>query len=52
MIDEFERKAALYPLRTRSLQRVLVSAAGVQAALLRRPYFDRIITLEDLAEGG
>lgn len=49
ILPECETKAAIYPLGRRSLQRVLVSAAGANEALQRSGYFDRIIDLKQLA---
>ena len=48
VIAEFEHKIKLYPLRKKSLQKVLVSARGIDRALLSRGYFDKVIVLEDL----
>ncbi|OGT53585.1 MAG: hypothetical protein A3F17_00180 [Gammaproteobacteria bacterium RIFCSPHIGHO2_12_FULL_41_15] len=49
IIDEVERKLALFPnKKKKTIQRVLISIDGVENALISDPYFDRIITIEDL----
>ncbi len=50
IISEFEAKLKLYPLGKKSLQRILVSAAGGDKSLNSRMYFDKIITLPELFE--
>lgn len=50
-IEEVERKIQSLPLsKSRSIQKVLISASGVTQGLLRRAYFDRILSLKDLLE--
>lgn len=50
-IEEVERKIQSLPLsKSRSIQKVLISASGVTQGLLRRAYFDRILSLNDLLE--
>ncbi len=48
VIDEFEKKLELLPnLEKKTIQKVLITNRGVDAALHRRAYFDVILTLED-----
>lgn len=48
VIDEFEKKLALLPRSNKTIERVLITAAGPTEALINRGYFDRIITLGEL----
>ncbi len=49
VVTEFERKLALFLLsKTRTLHKVLIAPEGADSAVLRRGYFDQVITLNDL----
>ena len=49
VIEEFEKKLSHIPdLKSKTIEKVLISASGGTDALLGRAYFDRIITLEDI----
>jgi len=49
VIEEFEEKLHLFPKDPgKTIEKVLISAAGASNALHQRAYFDRIITLEEL----
>lgn len=49
VIEEFEKKIDLFPnQKKKTLQKVLVTTEGASDALIRRHYFDHIITLDDL----
>lgn len=49
VIEEFEKKLSLFPNHgKKSIQRVLISAAGAGRSLLNNGYMDRIITLDDM----
>lgn len=49
VIDEFENQMNLFARpENKTIERVLISAAGVTDALLSRAYFDKVITLEDI----
>ena len=49
VIEEFENKLALYPNpKNKTIQKVLITSEGEEAALTDRGYFDRIITLADM----
>ena len=49
VIEEFEKKLYQLPdLKSKTIEKVLISASGATDALLARAYFDRIITLEDI----
>lgn len=51
VIDEFEKKLKAMPQRkSKTIEKVLISAEGATESLLNRAYFDYIITLEDLFE--
>ncbi len=51
VIQEFERKLALLPnAKNKTLHKVLITAEGVDNSLLRRAYFDDIITIDQLIE--
>jgi hypothetical protein len=51
IVADFEKKCALYPLKSgRSIRRVLVAAGGASQGLVKLGYFDRIITLAELCE--
>jgi hypothetical protein len=50
VIQNFKRKCELYPRKNRSIQKVLVSAAGATSELIRTGYFDRVIQLDELAK--
>ena len=51
VIDEFERKLALFPNKSnKTIQKVLVCSEGVDQALEDRSYFDAIITLDQLLD--
>jgi len=48
VIAEMERKLELFPnVANKTIQRVLISAAGVERTLVDKGYFDRILTLPD-----
>ena len=48
MIEEFEKKIEqLKNKKNKTLQKVLISAGGADAALINRHYFDYVITLND-----
>ncbi|MCC6220630.1 MAG: ATP-binding protein [Deltaproteobacteria bacterium] len=49
VIDEMERKLALLEIpSSRTIQKVLVTTIGADESLIRRAYFDRVITLDEL----
>lgn len=49
VIDEFARKLALFPNeKNKTIQRVLIANNGADNSLIKRAYFDRIITLTDI----
>ncbi len=49
IIEEFERKLQLFPNSKKwTIQKVLITSLGATENLIGRPYFDRIITLEEL----
>lgn len=51
VIEEFERKIALFNNpKKKTIQRVLITANGVENAIEAEGYFDKIITLDDLFE--
>ncbi len=48
VIEEFEKKLSLLPNRNKkTIHKVLISNKGASEALIRRHYFDELITLED-----
>jgi AAA+ ATPase superfamily predicted ATPase len=52
VIGEVERKIQSLPVnRGRSIQKVLITSSGITKGLQERAYFDRILTLEELAVG-
>ncbi len=51
VISEFEKKLALFPNKTnKTIHKVLICSEGADDALLRRSYFDEIITCAQLLE--
>ncbi|MBF0106070.1 MAG: hypothetical protein HQM16_12175 [Deltaproteobacteria bacterium] len=49
IIVEFEKKLALFPKKTSfTLEKVLITAEGVDSAVKREGYFDSVITLDDI----
>ena len=51
VIDEFEKKLALFPNKTdKTIHKVLICNNGADNALLKRSYFDDIITFEQLLD--
>ena len=49
MIEEFENKLLKFPeAKSKTIEKVLISASGASDALYARAYFDRIITLDDI----
>ena len=49
VIEQFERKIELFPnQKGKTIQKVLVTTDGASDSLIRRHYFDRVITLDDL----
>lgn len=49
IISEFEEKLAKLKIpKSISIYKVLISASGAASSLTEQPYFDRILTLEDL----
>lgn len=48
VIDEFEQKLARLPnIKNKTIEKVLITAAGASDSLINRTYFDRIISLDD-----
>jgi AAA+ ATPase superfamily predicted ATPase len=52
VIEEFERKLEIYPTHGRSIERILVSAAGVDESVTKAGYFDVVLDLKGLLEEG
>jgi alcohol dehydrogenase YqhD (iron-dependent ADH family) len=51
VIAPFERAISLYSRRVKQrVERVLITAAGATESLKRKGYFDRVLTLAELAE--
>lgn len=51
VIEEFERKMELFPNpKNKTIQKVLVTTEGASDSLLKRHYFDNVITLANLFE--
>ncbi len=49
IIAEFEKKLELFPNpKQRTIQKILITTEGAEASLIKRHYFDRIITLADM----
>ncbi|MBM3191607.1 MAG: hypothetical protein FJZ63_02990, partial [Chlamydiae bacterium] len=49
VIEEFEQKLKLFPnAKSKTIEKVLITASGATEALITRSYFDRIITLETI----
>lgn len=49
VIEEFEKKLKLLSSpKSKTIEKVLITASGATDALLARAYFDRIITLESI----
>ncbi len=49
MIEEVERKLQYFkPKGNYSYQKVLIAPNGAEQGLVGRPYFDKVITLDDL----
>jgi AAA+ ATPase superfamily predicted ATPase len=49
VIEEFEHKIQRIPdQKGKTIEKVLITASGASDSLLKRAYFDRVITLEDI----
>ena len=49
IIEEMERKIELLPnLKNKTIHRVLITKEGIDDSLLRKHYFDNVISINDL----